>query len=344
MSRWVAGSVARDRHEWLLARPRDSLGFAAMGALVLESSLGSQYEDSPTSYEFPAQYLKYFIQAAADPPVFAVLYEPRGNDGRGRMRYVGLAEIAGPPSRSGRTSDTGRPLYIARYKDPAMLFEVPVPREILGEPIEGWLGRYQRGRARNVAAFGRAVRPLDLRDFQRILELGGAATLSGTQYPLLDDYEAPTIAARERTEVLVSLLKRSADFSQRVISAYGEKCAVSGFELGRVPITRAVGLLDAAHIRPISFDGPDEISNGLPLTPTLHRLFDAGLFTIAYRDGRPEVRVSPQLEPRMVVSDDPGFRLSLANGVQIRLAGDRRAWPNHDQVTFHQNRVFRASA
>jgi hypothetical protein len=29
-------------------------------AVVLDSFLGSRYEDSPTGYEFPARYLKYF--------------------------------------------------------------------------------------------------------------------------------------------------------------------------------------------------------------------------------------------------------------------------------------------
>ncbi len=149
-----------------------------MGAVVLESSLGSQYEDSPTSYEFPVQYLKYFAAAAADGgPVFAVLYEPRGDDGKGRMKYVGLVEVAGSPVPSGRTSESGRPLHVVHYKGPAVPFDEPVPREILGEPIETWLRRYERGRARNVATFGRAVRPLDPADFQRILELSGAATL-----------------------------------------------------------------------------------------------------------------------------------------------------------------------
>ena len=315
-----------------------------MGAVVLESALGSQYEDSPTSYEFPAQYLKHFSAAAADPPVFAVLYEPRGDEGRGRMKYVGLAEISGPPVPSGRASTSGRPLFVVRYTAPAVLFDEPVPREILGEPLETWLRGYERGRARNVATLGRAVRLLEPADFQRILELSGASVLAGTPYPVIGEHQAPLLAARERSQALVTILKRSADFRRQVITAYGERCAVSGFALGRVAVTKAAGLLDAAHIRPVSYNGSDDVSNGLPLTPTLHRLFDAGYFTLAYNDGRPEVRVSQQLERSMVVSADERFRLDLRNGMRLMMPSDQRAWPNAEQVRFHQTHVFRDHA
>ena len=311
-----------------------------MGAVVLESALGSQYEDSPTSYEFPAQYLKHFSAAAADPPVFAVLYEPRGDEGRGRMKYVGVAEIAGPPILSGRVSESGRPLYVVHYTGPALLFDEPVPREILGDPLETWLRRYERGRARNVATFGRAVRPLELSDFQRILELSGTSVLGGTQYPVVGEHQAPLVAVRERSEALVAVLRRSADFRRQVISAYEERCAVSGFRLGRVPVSRAAGLLDAAHIRPVSYDGSDDLTNGLPLTPTLHRLFDAGLFTLVYNQGRPEVRVSPRLEPSMVISDDARFRLDLRDGQPAAVPRDHRLWPSPDQLRFHQAKIF----
>jgi len=314
-----------------------------MAAIVLESSIGSQYEDSPSSYEFPSQYLKYF-QVPPSEPLYAILYEPRGDDGTGRMHYVGWAEIAGPPVPTGRVSLSGRHLYVVQYVAPAEPFEQPVPREILGEPVETWLRKYERGRARNVATFGRAVRPLDVRDFQRILELSGAVVTEVTRYPVRNEHQAPLVAARERSEILVAMLRRSADFRRNVIAAYGQRCAISGFGLGKIPMSKAQGLLDAAHIRPVAYDGSDDVSNGLPLTPTLHRLFDAGLFTIQYQAAVPTILVSPRLERTMITSPDDRFRLDLHDGLPVLLPEDRRAWPNAEQLRFHRERIFLSSA
>lgn len=311
-----------------------------MAAIVLESSIGSQYEDSPVSYEFPSQYLKFFESAQVAGPLYVVLYEPRGDAGTGRMKYVGWAQVAGPPVPTGRSSRAGRPLYAVQYVAPAEPFDQPVPRELLGEPIESWLRRHPRGRARNVATFGRAVRPLVDEDFQRILEIGGAATVDAMRYPTRDEHQVPLTVARERVEVLISAMKRGSEFRRQVISAYGERCAVSGFGLGRVPVSKASGLLDAAHIRPVGSNGTDHVSNGLPLTPTLHRMFDAGLFTVRYREGRPEVLVSPRLESPMIETPDRNFRLDLRDGLPLLLPQDRAAWPNIDQARHHQRTIF----
>ena len=108
-------------------------------AVVLETSLGSQYEDSPSSYEFPANYLRQFPTSWVE-PVYAVLYDPRGDDGRGRMKYVAWAQIAGPPVPSGRISTSGRPLFIVHYVSPAETFGPAVPREVLGLPVERLAG------------------------------------------------------------------------------------------------------------------------------------------------------------------------------------------------------------
>ena len=164
------------------------------------------------------------------------------------MKYVAWAEIAGPPVPSGRSTAGGRPLFVVQYRAPAEPFEQPVPREILDQPVETWLRPFPRGRARNVATFGRAIRPLSAADFERILELAGATTIDTTRYPLPGEHDLVPTVARERSEVLISMLKRSAQFRRDVISAYERRCAVSGFELGSVPLSKAGGLLDAAHI------------------------------------------------------------------------------------------------
>ena len=68
-----------------------------MRALVLDSFAGSNYADSPDSYEFPPQYLTFFEPLTRGEPVVAVIYEPRGDRNEGRMAYVGWATLASAP-------------------------------------------------------------------------------------------------------------------------------------------------------------------------------------------------------------------------------------------------------
>lgn len=85
---------------------------------------------------------------------------------------------------------------------------------------------------------------------------------------------------RRRVVSEVSRLTRDAAFRQRVLFAYGNRCAVSRVQLR---------LVDAAHILPVGADGStDQVQNGIALSPTYHRAFDAGLI---YLDERHEMRV-----------------------------------------------------
>ena len=120
-------------------------------------------------------------------------------------------------------------------------------------------------------------------------------------------------------------MAREARFRDEVLSAYAHRCAVSGLAVGESP-SRAYGLLDAAHIRPVGSKGADAITNGLALTPTLHRMFDKGLFTLGYRQGALLVRTSPRLVDNMILGGD-GFQLRLRDGLEVRLPGDSGAWP-----------------
>ena len=74
---------------------------------------------------------------------------------------------------------------------------------------------------------------------------------------------------RRRVIAEVSRLSRDASFRQRVLFAYGHRCAVTRIQLR---------LVEAAHILPVGAPGSDDsVSNGISLSPTYHRAFDAGL-------------------------------------------------------------------
>jgi putative restriction endonuclease len=86
----------------------------------------------------------------------------------------------------------------------------------------------------------------------------------------LPGQEVETLSTeRQRVITEVSRLSREAGFRQRVLFAYGNRCAVTRVQLR---------LVDAAHILPVGAPGSaDHVRNGIALSPTFHRAFDAGL-------------------------------------------------------------------
>jgi putative restriction endonuclease len=62
-----------------------------------------------------------------------------------------------------------------------------------------------------------------------------------------------------------------------VLRAYEYRCAASGF---RVALGGSYFGCEAAHVRWHACDGPDTVDNGLSLEPTLHKLFDAGAWSL----------------------------------------------------------------
>src|SRR5262249_31175179 len=110
--------------------------------------------------------------------------------------------------------------------------------------------------------------------------------------------------------------------------------AVCGFDvrLGNVSVA-----LDAAHIRWVQAEGPDEEANGLALCVLHHKLFDLGAFT---------------LEPGgcLLVSEqahgNAGFEESLMrhHGGLVRRP-QRPEWhPDPEYLTWHGREVFKGAA
>ena len=61
-------------------------------------------------------------------------------------------------------------------------------------------------------------------------------------------------------------------FKVLITDAYQRRCAITG--------EKTLPVLEAAHIKPYSRDGPHEISNGLLLRRDFHTLFDRGYITV----------------------------------------------------------------
>jgi putative restriction endonuclease len=322
---------------------------ADVPAIVLESHVTSVYADTLGSYEFPRRYLKFLEAASFESPILAVIYEPRGDDNSGRMAYVGWAWVTQRPSPTGRQTKNGEDLFIVVYDGGVNWFPRDARREMNGEPLEGWLRLKPRGRSRNVATFGRAVRPIATGDVTRIFgaagqEIGALETADREiDYPERVEHESPPVLAAERARRIVEVLERDAQFRRDVLAAYQNHCAISGFEIGTVATYQARRILDAAHIRPVARQGPDHVTNGLALTPTLHRLFDEGLFALAYSAHGLVTRVSPRLERCMIESPDGRFRLPLEDGLRVTLPAAMTLRPDPAQIAYHAREVFLAS-
>ena len=61
-------------------------------------------------------------------------------------------------------------------------------------------------------------------------------------------------------------------FKVLITDAYHRRCAITG--------EKTLPVLEAAHIKPYSLEGPNEINNGLLLRRDFHTLFDRGYITI----------------------------------------------------------------
>lgn len=107
---------------------------------------------------------------------------------------------------------------------------------------------------------------------------------------------------------------RSSSFRQDVLRAYEHRCAVSGF---RAALGGQYLGCEAAHVLWHSHDGPDTVENGFAVEPTLHKLFDAGAWTLS--DDR-RVLVSAELTGTDATID----RLRALHGLELRrpLAGE----------------------
>lgn len=76
-------------------------------------------------------------------------------------------------------------------------------------------------------------------------------------------------ATVERKRVSRNILERTyqSAFRKNILTAFNSTCLITGVNLENV--------LEAAHIKPVEFNGSDKVENGLCLRTDIHRLFDS---------------------------------------------------------------------
>lgn len=240
----------------------------------------SVYDDSPAEkYQFPAQYLGRVRACIGG---WIVYYEPtKVPDARGYYAIAKVMDVMPDESAPGMFVTLIEP---GSYLD----FVNPVPFAGRDGIVErGVLNQEGRisGRAQS------AVRPLSQEDFNRIVSLGLDDT--DMELPRVNEeddepeipgfYDAPQAAfiyeqPRDRVPQFMNRAVRKRFFRKLVLQAYDKRCAITGLKLinggGRAEV-------DAAHIRPVEFNGPDILTNGIALSGTAHWMFDRGLISLS---------------------------------------------------------------
>ncbi|WP_182057616.1 HNH endonuclease [Pantoea sp. ME81] len=121
-----------------------------------------------------------------------------------------------------------------------------------------------------------------------------------------------------RVRILREVLAREGQpaFRQRLMTAYGGQCAVTG-----CPIP---ALLEAAHVRPYAGGWHTEARHGLLLKTDIHTLFDKGMLWI---DPDYCVCLSPELM---------GTEYSVLEGKRLHLPASCNDWPLQEHLTWHR--------
>lgn len=297
-----------------------------MGFGVFIHRADSIYDDSPaTQYQFPPQYYSRVKSCIGD---WIVYYEPtKVRNSRGYYAVARVSDVVRDPKAP--------QMFLALIEPGSYLpFTRSIPFVLDENVVEtGLLNEVGRISGRAQAA----VRSLAPTDFNRIVDLGLAGhddllprSDALDSYPSgLEEEQVPFETERQRVSVLTSRILRDRVFRRVVLQAYDSRCGITGLKLinggGRAEV-------EAAHIRPVEANGPDIINNGLPLSGTVHWMFDRGLITLA---DDLEIVISRQ------VNDRQGLE-SLINKTG-RLIGPRemRDRPHPAFLSWHRENVFK---
>ena len=308
-----------------------------MTKAVLITKVDPVYDDLPEKrYHFPRTYLRQMESAVGD---WVIYYEPRRTSGDlasvgGRQAYFATARlesIGRDPTRDGHFYG-----MVADYLE----FDRPVPFK--EGPFYYESGLKKDDGSTNKGAFGRAVRNLPDREYDLILQAGFAHVLGHSERPrtapdvpeellvgFAEGDQAPfEIEPRGMVQTISQRPFRDRAFAVAIKSAYGDTCAVTGLKLinggGRSEV-------QAAHIQPVAYDGPDSVRNGVALSGTIHWMFDRGLISVDDDFGLLTATSSiPDTVARLI---NPERRLRLPSRPEHR--------PHPQFLRYHREHVFK---
>jgi putative restriction endonuclease len=169
-----------------------------------------------------------------------------------------------------------------------------------------------------------------------VTEWDEARLSCGLSFSLAGDMQnlaQPLGAERRYALRVIQQRLHQAAFRERVLHAYGHRCALSGLPEPR--------LIDAAHIVPDNNDqlGQPDVRNGICMSKIHHAAYDAGLIGI---DADLRIHVSDRL---LALHDGPMLEqgLKALAGRDVRPPRDVRAAPDRDRLAVRFD-LFRVAA
>lgn len=288
----------------------------------------SRYADHPSErYQFPKSYLSRASKFVGNNIIY---YEPvKIKNTRGYYATAKIEKIIPDPTEEG--------MYLALIESGTYYeFPNPVPFNVNRELVERGLYNEKgniSGRSQS------AVRPLSTEDFNRIMGMALEETniilprINENNVSLETGEEAhPSIDyGEERTKVSYTSNRiiRDRMFRRNILQVYDERCAITGLKLinggGRAEV-------QAAHIQPVSENGPDAIQNGLALSGTVHWMFDRGLISL---EDNLEIKVSRHVNDRDSIE-------GLINTSGFANAPiDERYYPHTKYLSWHRDNCFK---
>ncbi|MCX6300386.1 MAG: HNH endonuclease [Bacteroidetes bacterium] len=157
------------------------------------------------------------------------------------------------------------------------------------------------------------------------------------QYGLVDEVteqilNEPSIEYQKQIQIAddEEIFVRCGVFKRVVPKIYDYTCCVSGM---RIISGYDIQMVDACHIVPFSVSHNDTISNGISLSPNLHRAFDRGLITL-----NENYRVVISKSFTEYPSEN---MLKLLEGKQILLPKDNKHYPSTENLKWHNDNVFK---
>ncbi|SHG08125.1 putative restriction endonuclease [Salegentibacter echinorum] len=133
----------------------------------------------------------------------------------------------------------------------------------------------------------------------------------------------------EENEFEEEIFVRGGLFKRTIPKIYDYTCCISGLKINSA---HNIQMVDACHIHPFSISNDDTVSNGISLSPTLHRAFDRGLITITQNF---IVRISPTIEEK-----ESSFPLFNFEDKQIQLPKKYEWYPSQEALKWHNKEVF----
>lgn len=241
-----------------------------------------------------------------------------------------IAEF-GPPSRTGRAQSAAYPFTRLRA-DGVWVLDQDVRMDLVGplasRHVTGRLESSVESALRNdPALIGTTARALVLSNFPETVAPDVLAAVGFDPDAVLSpagDLGDDRRAAMQR--------RRNPAWRTAVLQAWDRQCAFCGYD-GQ--LAGASAGIDAAHVRWFTFDGPDDLDNGLALCALHHKLFDLGALGL-------------DLNLRVLVSAVFTARTSAGRAVYElhgRLLTPRpgTVTPSADHITWHAREVFKGS-